>query len=105
LQRTETSQQPTRVRTPRKENNEILGIIEQMLGASRVRVRCMDGHTRMGRIPGKLKRKIWVREGDVVIVTPWEVQSNEKCDIIWRYTKGQVSWLSKRGYLKQENYD
>ncbi|MBP2143556.1 translation initiation factor 1A [Methanococcus voltae] len=91
--------QPTRVRTPRKEENELLGIIEQMLGASRVRVRCMDGKLRMGRIPGKLKRKIWVRENDVVIVTPWEVQGDEKCDIIWRYTKGQVDWLNKRGYL------
>ncbi|ABR55369.1 translation initiation factor eIF-1A [Methanococcus vannielii SB] len=89
----------TRVRVPRESDNEILGVIEQMLGASRVRVRCMDGHLRMGRIPGKLKRKIWVREDDVVIVTPWEVQSDEKCDIIWRYTKGQVDWLAKKGYL------
>ncbi len=97
----QNQEQPTRVRVPRKDQNEILGVIEQMLGASRVRVRCMDGKTRMGRIPGKLKRKIWVREGDIVIVVPWEVQSDEKCDIIWRYTKGQVSWLSKKGYLKQ----
>jgi len=89
----------TRVRVPREADNEILGVIEQMLGASRVRVRCMDGHLRMGRIPGKLKRKIWVKEDDVVIVTPWEVQSDEKCDIIWRYTKGQVDWLAKKGYL------
>ncbi len=93
-------QQPIRVRTPREDQREILGIIEQMLGASRVRVRCLDGKTRMGRIPGKLKRKIWVREGDVVIIVPWEVQSDEKCDIVWRYTKGQVEWLHKRGYLK-----
>ncbi|MBA2862784.1 translation initiation factor eIF-1A [Methanococcus maripaludis] len=92
-------QQPTRVRTPRENENEVLGVIEQMLGASRVRVRCMDGKLRMGRIPGKLKRKIWVREDDVVIVTPWEVQSDEKCDVIWRYTKGQVDWLNKKGYL------
>lgn len=92
-------QQPTRVRTPRQDQNEILGIIEQMLGASRVRVRCMDGKLRMGRIPGKLKRKIWVREGDIVIVVPWEVQSDEKCDIVWRYTKGQVEWLRRKGYL------
>ena len=39
-----------RVRIPRKDQNEILGVIEQMLGASRVRVRCVDGKVRMGRI-------------------------------------------------------
>ena len=89
-----------RVRIPRKDQNEILGVIEQMLGASRVRVRCVDGKVRMGRIPGKLKRKIWIKEGDVVIVSPWEVQSDKKCDIVWRYTKNQVSWLEKKGYLK-----
>ena len=94
-------EQPIRVRIPKPEENEILGIVEQMLGASRVRVRCMDGKTRMGRIPGKLKKRIWMREGDVVIVVPWEVQGDEKCDIVWRYTKTQVEWLTKRGYLNQ----
>jgi translation initiation factor 1A len=94
-------EQPIRVRIPKPEENEILGIVEQMLGASRVRVRCMDGKTRMGRIPGKLKKRIWIREGDVVIVVPWEVQGDEKCDIVWRYTKTQVEWLTKRGYLNQ----
>ncbi|EHP85887.1 translation initiation factor eIF-1A [Methanotorris formicicus] len=91
--------QPIRVRIPRSEENEILGIVEQMLGASRVRVRCMDGKMRLGRIPGKLKKRIWIREGDVVIVVPWEVQGDKKCDIIWRYTKTQVDWLIKHRYL------
>ncbi|AEF97298.1 translation initiation factor eIF-1A [Methanotorris igneus] len=94
-------EQPIRVRIPKPEENEILGIVEQMLGASRVRVRCMDGKTRLGRIPGKLKKRIWIREGDVVIVVPWEVQGDEKCDIVWRYTKTQVEWLTKHGYLNQ----
>ena len=94
-------EQQIRVRIPKKEENEILGIIEQMLGASRVRVRCLDGKTRLGRIPGRLKNRIWVREGDVVIVKPWEVQGDQKCDIIWRYTKTQVEWLKRKGYLDE----
>ena len=94
-------EQQIRVRIPKKEENEILGIIEQMLGASRVRVRCLDGKTRLGRIPGRLKNRIWVKEGDIVIVKPWEVQGDKKCDIIWRYTKTQVEWLKRKGYLDE----
>ena len=74
---TEQQEQQIRVRIPKKEENEILGIIEQMLGASRVRVRCLDGKTRLGRIPGRLKNRIWVKEGDIVIVKPWEVQGDK----------------------------
>ena len=34
-----------RVRIPR--NKEVLGILEQRLGGSRMRVRCLDGKTRI----------------------------------------------------------
>ena len=59
----------------------------------------MDGVVRMGRIPGSMKKKIWIREGDIVIVVPWEFQ-NEKADVIWKYTRPQVEWLERKGYLK-----
>jgi len=59
----------------------------------------MDGVVRMGRIPGSMKKKTWIREEDVVIVVPWEFQ-NEKADVIWKYTRPQVDWLERKGYLK-----
>ncbi|MEM2934600.1 MAG: translation initiation factor eIF-1A [Methanocellales archaeon] len=89
----------TRVRIPRKEQGELLGVVESMLGANHVRVKCLDGVTRLCRIPGKLKKKIWIKEGDIVIVLPWSFQ-RDKADIIWRYTEPQVSWLERNGYLK-----
>lgn len=73
--------------------------MESLLGANRIRVRCIDGVTRMGRIPGKMKKRIWIRQGDVVIVIPWEIQ-NEKADVVWRYTGPQVDWLQRKGFLK-----
>ena len=76
----------------------MLGIVEALLGANHIKVRCLDGKTRMARIPGKLKKRIWIREGDVVIVVPWEFQ-DEKADVIWRYTNPQVEWLEEKGYL------
>ena len=73
--------------------------MESLLGANRIKVRCIDGITRMGRIPGKMKKRIWIRQGDVVIVIPWEIE-NEKADVVWRYTGPQVDWLQRKGFLK-----
>jgi translation initiation factor 1A len=90
----------TRVRTPNKNEREVLGTVTNLLGGSRVTVRCMDGMTRMCRIRGKMKKRTWVREGDIVIVVPWDFQ-DEKGDIIWRYTGPQADWLQKRGFLTE----
>lgn len=87
------------MRTPRENEGEVLGIAENMLGANHVRVRCIDGITRICRIPGKLKKKIWIRQGDIVIVLPWSFQK-DKADIIWRYSGPHVAWLERHGYLK-----
>jgi translation initiation factor 1A len=70
-----------------------------LLGANRIKVKCIDGITRMGRIPGKMKKRIWIRQGDVVILIPWEIE-NEKADVVWRYTGPQVDWLQRKGFLK-----
>jgi translation initiation factor 1A len=78
---------------------EVLGIVTQMLGYDRLLVRCIDGHDRLCRIRGKMKRRVWIKLGDVVIVAPWDFQSDSRGDITWRYTKGQVDWLKKNGYL------
>ncbi len=97
-----SNQQPeefTRVRLPQKGANEILGTVESLLGANKLRVRCMDGVVRLTRIPGKMKKRIWIREGDVIIIVPWSFQ-NEKADIIWKYSPPQVNWLERKGFLK-----
>ncbi|MHA1638555.1 MAG: translation initiation factor eIF-1A [Candidatus Thorarchaeota archaeon] len=89
-----------RVRTPHRDQGEMFGMIIQMLGHDRVRVRCEDGNIRIGRIPGRMKKRVWMRVGDTVLVVPWEFQSDEKCDVIWRYRGNEIDWLQKRGILK-----
>ncbi len=79
------------------QEGEILGIVDQMFGFDRVRVRCRDGRIRNCRIPGKLRKRMWVREGDVVVVKPWPVQGEERADIVFRYTMTQLEWLRKQG--------
>ncbi len=85
-----------RIRLPR--SGEILGVVEQMYGFDRLRVRCKDGFTRNCRIPGRIRKRLWVREGDVVILRPWTVQSKEKGDIIYRYTGAQLDTLRRKGF-------
>lgn len=86
-----------RVKLPR--GNQTLGLLDQRLGGSRCRVKCLDGKTRICRIPGRLKRTLWVREGDIVLVEPWELSGDEKGDIIFKYKSSQVAFLRSKGYL------
>lgn len=90
-------QEVVRVRLPR--GKEVLGILEQRLGAARVLIRCLDGKSRNCRVPGRLKRKLWIREGDVVLVEPWEFD-NEKGDVIFKYNPAAIEWLKRKGFLK-----
>ncbi len=79
--------------------NDVLGVAVKLLGFDRVLVKCQDGHERLCRIRGKMKRRVWIREGDVVLVSPWDFQSDKRGDVIWRYTHAQAEWLRKNGYL------
>jgi translation initiation factor 1A len=90
-------EQLRRLRLPRE--SEVFGTVEQLLGASRMLVRCKDEKLRVSRIPGKMRRRIWVREGDIVIIRPWEVQGDKKGDVVWRYTKPQVARLVQQGLI------
>ncbi len=91
-------QQDYRVRLPRK--GEVLGVVIQLMGGARMTVQCVDGKERMCRVPGKIKKHIWVIEGDYVIVAPWSIEPNEKGDIAYRYTKVQADHLRRMGIIK-----
>ena len=88
-------------RAPLPKGEEVIGVVEQRLGGNKMFVACLDGKTRNCRVPGRLKRKLWLRPGDVVIVEPWELDK-EKGDIILKYKPNQIEWLKKKGYLETE---
>jgi len=79
---------------------EIFGVSEKLLGYDRIMVKCQDGATRLCRIRGKMKRRVWIRLNDVVLVAPWDFQSDKRGDIVWRYKSNQAEWLRNNGYLK-----
>ena len=90
-----------RVKMPNRKINEMFAFAEQILGGRRVTVLCEDGETRMARIPGKMRRRQWVRDGDLIIVWPWDFQ-DAKADVKHRYSKTQAMYLSRKGVLPKE---
>ena len=85
-----------RVRLPR--GREQLGEIEEMLGASRLRVRCKDGKVRMCRIPGRFRKRIRIRVGDILLIEPWDIE-DDKGDVVWIYNRTQSAWLRSHGHI------
>src|SRR3989338_2891946 len=88
----------SRIRIPRQ--GEVLGIVEMMLGADKLRVKCEDGNVRISRIPGRLRKRVWVRPNDLVLVKPWVVKTNVRADLIFIYTHTQANWLKRKGFMK-----
>ncbi len=98
----EQEQIKIRVRLPRK--NELIGVIEQRLGGNKSSVSCFDGKSRICRVPGRLRRRLWLRVEDIVIIEPWELDNN-KGDILFKYTPSQIFLLKKKGYIKKEKVE
>jgi len=89
-----------RVPLPNRKVNEMFAIADQILGGRRVKAVCEDGDSRLARIPGKMRRRQWVREGDLIVVQPWDFQ-DEKANVCMRYTKTQSLYLSRKGVLPE----
>ena len=82
---------------------EVLCVVERVVGADHVLIRCLDNPelTRDGRIPGKLRRRVWIREGDIVIAAVWDFQPR-KADIVYRYSRDELKRLLAKGLLPKE---
>ena len=89
-----------RVTLPYKPKGEMFAVAETFQGGSRLQLICEDGKRRMGRIPGKLRRRMWVRENDLLIVVPWSFQDS-KADVKFRYTPTQTSNLKRSGKIPE----
>ena len=81
------------------DDDEVFAVVTEMLGANRVNVRCMDGTERTARIPGRMQKRVWIREDDIVLVSPWDWQ-DEKGDIEWRYDKQDADRLREEGHIQ-----
>ena len=88
-----------KIRMPYPPRGEMFALVKEFSGGSRLIAVCEDEKTRMVRITGRLKKKVWVRWGDLIIIKKWTVQENSKADLVYKYTKTQKDTLKFKGLL------
>ncbi len=89
----------SRIRKPKREEEEMFAVVDLKVGGPHLKVICEDGKERLARIPGRFRRRMWIRVGDIVIVKLWEYEK-DKCDVIYKYSPVEVEKLREKGYLK-----
>ena len=89
-----------RARTPKA--GQQYAVVREMSGGSRMLAMCEDGNMRMVRIGGKFKRRMWCREHDLIIIKPWVVQTDAKCDLVYRYLPAERNWLKRNNKIPEE---
>ncbi len=91
---------PSRIKMPNRRLGEMFARVVDIYGNDRMEVFCEDGEHRVGRIRGKIKKRVWIRKTDLVVINPWAfetvvIDKLGKCEITWRYTKSEISWLTR----------
>ena len=76
-----------------RKHGQLYAVVREMSGGSRMVALCEDGLTRMIRIEGKLKKRMWCRIDDLIIVQPWVVQEDKKADLVYRYLPAERMWM------------
>jgi translation initiation factor 1A len=81
--------------------------IVKKLGDCRFSLKCFDGMERVGKVRGKLRKRVWMNEGDYVLVSLRNLENefsgtvvksgafNNKADIFHKYTDDEVRMLKK----------
>lgn len=88
-----------------KENEEYAKI-KQKLGNGRFNLECIDGKDRIGIIAGKLRKRLWMDIGDIVLISLWEFSTNsDKCSIIHKYQVDEVNKLISEGEIPKNIYN
>ncbi|MCL4399293.1 translation initiation factor IF-1A [Candidatus Parvarchaeota archaeon] len=83
-------------------NNEMIGYVTQLLGFGRMYVKCTDKKIRICQIKGSISRYLWVSEGDLVIVRPWDIEKDKKGDIMYKYDRNAWSDLKAKGLIPDD---
>lgn len=71
-----------------------------MLGNGRLEALCFDGEKRLAHIRGKLRKKVWINQGDIILLSLREYQ-DEKGDVILKYSADEARSLKAYGELPE----
>lgn len=71
-----------------------------MLGNGRLEALCFDGTRRLAHIRGKLRKKVWINQGDIILLSLRDYQ-DEKGDVILKYSADEARSLKAYGELPE----
>jgi len=94
-------EKPSEIPLPNPQEATIICGVIKHLGGDYILVKCLDGLDRKARIPGKFRKKVWIMEGDIVLLGLWSPGS-DKGDVIHKYSKGEINKLVEQGVVPRE---
>merc|ERR1711962_1111610 len=59
---------------------------------------CFDGTKRLCHIRGKLRKKVWINQSDIILIGLRDYQ-HAKADVILRYSPDEARSLKNLGHL------
>jgi len=81
-----------------KEDGQEYAVAEKMLGSGRIKATCADGKERIAIIRGTMRKRVWIQQGNLVLVGLRGFQDN-KADVIHKYNDDEVRKLKKMGEI------
>nr|ACO12041.1 Eukaryotic translation initiation factor 1A, X-chromosomal [Lepeophtheirus salmonis] len=70
--------------------------VTKMLGNGRLEAMCFDGVKRLCHIRGKLRKKVWINQSDIILVGLRDYQ-DAKADVILKYSADEARNLKSYG--------
>ncbi|TNY21303.1 nucleic acid-binding protein [Rhodotorula diobovata] len=83
-----------------KEEGQEYAQVLKMLGNGRVEAMCFDGEKRLAHIRGKMRKKVWINQGDIVLLSLRDFQ-DDKADVIQKYSSDEARKLKQYGELPE----
>ncbi|EAL68275.1 hypothetical protein ACTFIW_003081 [Dictyostelium discoideum] len=83
-----------------KEEGQEYAQVLRMLGNGRLEASCFDGEKRLCHISGRLRKKEWINNGDIILIQLRDYQ-NDKADVILRYNVDEARNLKTYGELPE----
>jgi len=83
-----------------KEDGQEYAQVTKMLGNGRLEAQCFDGEKRLAHIRGKMRKKVWINQGDIILLSLRDFQ-DDKADVIVKYTADEARNLKAYGELPE----
>ena len=83
-----------------KEESEEYAQIIKILGDGRFQCKCTDGVERVAHVRGKMRKRTWLANGDIILVSIREFEP-EKCDVVEKYKEKEVAKLKSAGEIPE----